>query len=129
MAKRPKETEQVRPVISQQKLRSLMKTSKLARQNMNSISGALGTEIKDAQEKHHLDRWAFNIVTYLDRQEPERLKDKIENLLLYLDSSGLTERAAKVERLGDGDEDEEGEEESGAKNVRPFRQPHGIAAE
>jgi len=126
MARKPKEIEQVRPSIPQSKLRALMKTAKLARQNMNSISGALGTEVKDAKENNHLDPWAFRIITYLDRQEPERLKDKIENLLLYLDISGLNERAAKVERLPMG---EEGEEEEERENVRPFRQPTGIAAE
>ena len=127
MARKPKETEEkARPSCPQSKLRSLMKTAKLARQNLNSISGALGTEIKEAAEKNHLDKWAFRIICHLDNQEPERLKDKIENLLLYLDISGLNERAAKVERLPMG---EEGEEEEERENVRPFRQPTGIAAE
>lgn len=134
MARKTKEpaAERARPSISQAKLRSLVKTAKLARQNMNSISGALGVEIKEAQEKNHLDRGALNVVLALDRMEPERGRDRLENILLYIDLLGLNERFASVPRLpmdADGNAETGEEAEDPPKNVRPFRQPHGIAAE
>ena len=52
-------------------------------------------------EKHvHVDKWALGVVEHLRGIETtEKMADKIDILLYYLDASGLTDRAKKAQRL------------------------------
>lgn len=131
-ATQPKETtertqpSEVRKTITQQKLRSLLASAKAAQSNINEISGGLGSEIKEAVEKHHLHRKAFNVCKQANRMEPEKLAEFLDYLDHYLDISGLRDRAAKVQRLDMG----EGEvEEDDDDKVHQFPRPTGAAAE
>lgn len=100
-----------KPAINQKKLRSLLASARSARADISEIAGGMGEAISKAVENDHLDRKAFNIVKSLDKMEPDRLADVLENLEHYLDISGLNERAASAPRLpigeeGDGDHNE-----------------------
>lgn len=121
---------EVKPAISQQKLRSLMASNRRAKNDIAEIAGGLGSEIKTAVEKHHLHRKAFNVIKQGDRMEPEKLADFLDCLEHYLDISGLNERAAQVQRLALDDGEKGGEEEvEEDETVRRFPAPAGVAAE
>lgn len=129
----------VRPAISQKKLRELLNLSRKAQADVDEINGGVGAAIKAAQEKHHLHRKAFNVCKSADHMEPEKLADFLDCLDHYLDISGLRERAASAPRmqLGDGETEEEeteteettGRRGRGNGNVRPFPAPTSQAAE
>lgn len=124
--------------ISESKLKSLMKSSRQAKNDISEIAGALGSEIKAAVENNHLHRKAFGVIKMADRMEPEKLADFLDSLALYLDMSGLNERASKVQRMAFGpgeteesdDEDEDGNAKlEAAGNVRAFPAQTAVAAE
>jgi hypothetical protein len=138
MARKPKKTKtteaatesDVRPAISQRKLRELMSSARKAQNNISEISGGLGSEIKLAVEKNHLHRKAFRIIVQADRMEPEKLADFFDCLDHYRDISGLNERAASAERLPmpEGEADEE-EADAEPENVHQFPTQSAVAAE
>jgi hypothetical protein len=104
-------------MITPTKLLSLMKSARTAQKDIQEIAGSLGSEIKTAVENNHLHRKAFAVVKAGDKMEPEKLAEFLAHLDFYLEASGLRMRAASAPRLEVED------------NVKPFPQPHGIAAE
>jgi 3-deoxy-D-arabino-heptulosonate 7-phosphate (DAHP) synthase class II len=74
-------------------------------------------------EKHvHVDKWALGIVEQLRQIETtEKMADKIDVLMYYLDASGLTDKAKKAQRLDLGDSAHR-QPPPAAKNVTPIRQ-------
>lgn len=133
---RPAESDEVKPsdvrrTISERKLRELLSDNRTAQADIDEISGTMGSAVKQAVEKHHLHRRAFNIVKSLDRMEPEKLAECLDYVDDYLEKSGLRDRAAKVTRLQFGDASADDGDDAGpaAENVRPFPKPSGIAAE
>lgn len=126
MAKRGKKADEKKPdksigqQVGQRKLRELMASARSAHQDTREIAGTLGAEIKDAVENHHLHKKAFSVIRTADRMEPEKLVEFLDCLDLYLDLSGLRERAAKAPRLGLDDDQ---------TNVKPFPAPSSVAAE
>lgn len=94
-----------KPAINQKKLRSLLSSARSAQADITEIAGGMGEAIAKAVENDHLDRKAFNMVRALDKLEPDRLADVLENFEHYLDISGLNERAASAPRLPIGEED------------------------
>lgn len=108
-----------RPAISKSKLLSLISSSRSAKNDVAEISGGLGSEIKEAVEKNHLNRKVFRQIVALDRMEPEKLKRWLEDFEHYLDISGLQARADSAPDLALGEED----------NVKPFPAPTSVAAE
>lgn len=124
---------EVRSAITQAKLRSLLKSARVAQKDINQIAGDLGAEVKNAVDKDYLHRKAFSVCKTADRMEPEKLADFLDCLDHYLDISGLRDRASKVQRMDfgsgeDGEDDGEGEEAAGT-NVEPFPAPTSVAAE
>jgi len=106
-----------KPAINQKKLRSLLSSARSARADISEIAGGMGEAIAKAVENDHLDRKAFNMVRALDKLEPDRLADVLENFEHYLDISGLNERAASAPRLpiGEGDDGDHNESEADEK--------------
>lgn len=105
--------EQGRPVITERQLKSLLSEGRKAKQNITDINTAFGGQVKEAIENKHLDHRAFRIIRGLDRLEPEKLRDTLDNLEHYLDIAGLNERAASAPRLEmeGGEGEEEGDEQ------------------
>lgn len=70
--------------------------------------------------KHvHVDKWAVGVIRYLRKLTTEKMADKIDVLEYYLDASGLTDKAKKVQRLPlDGDH----QRQAPKGNVTPMRQ-------
>lgn len=123
---RPPKGERVKPselreVISEKKLRSLLASARSAQKDIDEIAGGIGSEIKQAVEKSHLHRKAFAVIKTLDRMEPEKLADFLDNFEHYLEISGLNERAKSVIGM-DLTSGEETEDEDGGK---PARKPRG----
>ncbi len=85
--------------ISERKLKQLMKDARTAYRDTREIAGGLGQKIASAIEHDHLHRKAFNVCKSADRMEPEKLAEFLDALDLYLDMSGLRERAASAPRL------------------------------
>lgn len=106
---------EVRQAISQKKLRTLLASTRSAKQDINEITSTLGNEVKQAIENNHLHRRAFGIVRGLDRLEPEQLAETLDCLDHYLDISGLRDRAASAPRMEMGEAEEDGED-----NVKQF---------
>lgn len=124
----PAPSETARPIISQGKLRSLMAAARSATKDIASVNGTIRERIGNAKEHDHLHTGVFSLIRKLDRMEPEDLAEYLQTMVVYLDSSGLNDRAAKVVRMefGPGDDDEDGEPEG---NVRAFPKQTAVAAE
>ncbi len=99
------EEEVTRPINATQ-LKALLKL----REELRDDTAEARKKVNDAieklrMEKHvHVDKWALGIVEHLRGIETtEKMADKIDILLYYLDASGLTDRAKKAQRLDLGD--------------------------
>lgn len=75
-------------------VKSLAKAKRSANQRSGAISGELGSAVKEAADKKHLDRKAFAIATSLDVLDDERLAITLPHLLHYIEVLGLDKRAA-----------------------------------
>jgi hypothetical protein len=118
---------EVKKMISVKKLVSLLADARKSYKEQRSISGELGAMIKDAAEHHALHRGVFGTITKLDRMEPEKLRDWLDNFDYQLEASGLLKRAEAVQPLdldGFAETDERPD-----TNVSKFPGPSGLAAE
>jgi len=127
---------EVRKVITQARLRSLMSKARSAEKDMGEINGGLREEIAQAVEKHGLHKKVFSTIRALDKMKPEKLREWLDTFEHYLDISGLEKRAESVQPMefGEGEEGETAEEDAGAeqghrRNVRAFPPPGSVAAE
>lgn len=103
------------------KLKALLSAHRTATENMNEIKDALGGQMTDATENHHVEKTAFAWLKKLDKLSPEKGNDIVTHFLYYLDASGMRARFEAAQRLPLNDE-------VATTNVRPFpRQP--VAAE
>lgn len=136
----PKTTEAVKPsetrkVIPATALQSLLRTMFKAKNDISTMAGELGTEIKNVTNKYHFSRPILKILARLNTLPPEKLRIELEDLEHGLEASGLNDRAKDAPALpfkGDGDEDgdEGGEAQGDEKVVRgAFPAPAGVAAE
>jgi hypothetical protein len=117
------EDEVTKPITGTQ-LKALLKL----REELRDDTAEARKKVNDAieklrMEKHvHVDKWALGIVEQLRKIETtEKMADKIDILLYYLDASGLTDKAKKAQRLDLGDSAHRQAPPS-AKNVTPIRQ-------
>ena len=117
------EDEVTKPITGTQ-LKALLKL----REELRDDTAEARKKVNDAieklrMEKHvHVDKWALGIVEHLRGIETtEKMADKIDILLYYLDASGLTDRAKKAQRLDLGNSASRQAPPS-AKNVTPIRQ-------
>lgn len=134
-------TEKARKVPSSAKLKSLLASGRKMQESVDDLTTEHGTEVREAVKKHGLDKKVFGWIKQMDRMEPEKLKLTLENLALYVDSSGLQARADKATAnlaLAEGGEEEEegkeGEEQTGrrprggrGRAGKPFPPPGGEA--
>ena len=117
------EDEVTRPITPKQ-LKDLLKVRDEARDETAEARKKVNDAIEKLRmEKHvHVDKWALGVVEHLRGIETtEKMADKIDILLYYLDASGLTDRAKKAQRLDLGDSSSRQAPPSG-KNVTPIRQ-------
>lgn len=133
----PAKPSEVRRMIPQPALRTLLNTCKRLSGKASEITGELGQEISTAANRHNFNRKAFNVIRMLDKMEPEKLADFVDEFAYMMDVSGLDKRAASVQRLDiddgakdGGDEDEvveqptaeaAGETPANADNIAPFK--------
>ena len=116
--------EEVTKPITPSQLKALLKVRDEARDETAEARKKVGDAIEKLRmEKHvHVDKWALGVVEHLRGIETtEKMADKIDILLYYLDASGLTDRAKKAQRLDLGDSSSRQAPPSG-KNVTPIRQ-------
>jgi len=116
--------EEVTKPITPKQLKDLLKVRDEARDDTAEARKKVGDAIEKLRmEKHvHVDKWALGVVAHLRGIETtEKMADKIDILLYYLDASGLTDRAKKAQRLDLGDSASRQAPPSG-KNVTPIRQ-------
>lgn len=121
-------------VTSAKVLKALLASSRSAQNDISEIGSTYGTEVKRAVEKNHLHRKAYNVVRMLDRMEPDKLADFMENFEHYCEATGLNARAASAPRMDMGEKDkteneaDEEEQTRAAKgNVKNFPTPAGNA--
>ena len=98
--------EEVTKPITPSQLKALLKVRDEARDDTAEARKKVGDAIEKLRmEKHvHVDKWALGIIEHLRGIETtEKMADKIDILLYYLDASGLTDRAKKAQRLDLGD--------------------------
>lgn len=137
----PVKPSEVRKMIPQPSLRTLLNTCKRLSGKASEITGELGQEISTAANRHNFNRKAFNVIRMLDKMEPEKLADFVDEFAYMMDASGLDKRAASVQRLelddkqDGGDAADEGEAEQAdtqqagaeteqprdADNIAPFK--------
>ena len=99
------EDEVTKPITPKQ-LKDLLKVRDEARDEAAEARAKVNEAIEKLRmEKHvHVDKWALGVVEHLRGIETtEKMADKIDILLYYLDASGLTDRAKKAQRLDLGD--------------------------
>ena len=116
--------EEVTKPITPSQLKALLKVRDEARDEAAEARAKVNEAIEKLRmEKHvHVDKWALGVVEHLRGIETtEKMADKIDILLYYLDASGLTDRAKKAQRLDLGDSSSRQAPPSG-KNVTPIRQ-------
>ena len=99
MARRQKATEVEAIQIGKSKLKTLLSTARSTYREQHRVGGELGQAIANAVENDHLHRKAFSFIRAADRMEPEELADYLDHIELYLDMSGLKERAESAPRL------------------------------
>ena len=147
MAKKPKDdgeqqeqvkSSDVRKSITARKLKELLGSSRKTAEDVAEITGTFASEVKQAQDKHHLHRKAFRTIAMLDKMEPEKLAEFLDYFDHYLDISGLAERAEKAtknmefgpgEGASDNSDESDGADKKPTGNVRKFPTPTSVAAE
>lgn len=102
-APEPEKTEE-RPltgarVISQNDLRNLLKSIKLAEGEKDEAVGIIREKIGFAVEKKNLNKVAFAYVRKFDKMEAEKLADLWDTLELYMEMTGLFDRIESVAKL------------------------------
>ena len=115
--------EEVTKPITPSQLKALLKVRDEARDEAAEARAKVNEAIEKLRmEKHvHVDKWALGVVEHLRGIETtEKMADKIDILLYYLDASGLTDRAKKAQRLDLGDG--ASRQAPSGKNVTPIRQ-------
>lgn len=90
-------------------LKSLLKSGRALKENLDELTSAHSAEVREAVDKKHLHKKAFGVIKMLDRMTAEKLADFMEHFDHYFEASGLEERANSAQRLpmGDGPVDEE----------------------
>ena len=115
--------EEVTKPITPSQLKALLKVRDEAMDEAAEARAKVNEAIEKLRmEKHvHVDKWALGVVEHLRGIETtEKMADKIDILLYYLDASGLTDRAKKAQRLDLGDS--ASRQAPSGKNVTPIRQ-------
>lgn len=90
---------QARKAISKQALNGLMRSCANFKADADSATGSMREKIAYAVEHNHLNKQVFALIRRLDKLEPEKLLTFLEDLELYLDFSGLNDRADSVGKL------------------------------
>jgi hypothetical protein len=102
-----------RRVISEQKLKSLLKEDRSAKSDVDEIVGGIREKIAYAKEHNHLNTEVYGTIKKLDRKESEKLALWWDDFQHYMEISGLMKRIESVQKLALTQPDEtEGETET-----------------
>lgn len=110
--------------ISGNKLKQILKVRRDARDDRKGINENVAAKISEIVGDRYLDKTVLPVVEKLANMKDERLAYHLDNLLFYLDASGVSDRAKKVGRLP---LEENNGEEGG--NVRHLRRAAAAPAE
>ena len=100
-------------VISKAKLAELMKAKRSLANDVGEMNRGVGKMVRSAIANNHLHSKAFGWICQLDRMEPEKARELLDNFEYYLDVSGIGARAAAAERLPLGDDEDGTEADTG----------------
>lgn len=134
------ETEQAKPsevrkMPGKGAYKAILDSIRVAKKDVSSIAGTVGTERKAFLEKWGFNPKALRVLAMMDAMENEKLRDFIDCLDHGREVRGLNDRAASVQPMefGEGEEGEEdesaGAEQGHRRNVRQFPAPPDVAAE
>lgn len=124
-------------LISATALKSLLRDDGVIKEKIDTLTGELRNEIKQAVDKKGLDKTAYAMMKRLYRMTPEKAASIYANFLAYVDMSGLAKdmdavgnlpletdakRAAAEGGEGEGEDEEAGEADTAAAGDQQFGQ-------
>ena len=86
-------------VIGELQFRSLVRSIKSFEKDRNEAAGNIGSKVRNAVEKHHLDKKAFSLYSMLERMSDNKLATTLAHFDHYREIGGLDERAAKQSEM------------------------------
>lgn len=119
MAKKPTSgkkgpvAERTTPLVPAATVKSLLRSARSLKESTDDLTSAYATEVREAVDKKHLHKKAYNTIRMLDRMTPEKLADFMEHFDHMFEVTGLEERANSAQRLPMGDGPGEEEETEG----------------
>ncbi len=97
-------------VTSGATIKALLRSGRSLKESLDELTSAHSAEVREAVDKKHLHKKAFNMIKALDRLTPEKLADCMEHFDSYYTSSGLEDREKSAQRLpmgeGPGEDDD-----------------------
>lgn len=111
--KKPPVAESTTKLVSAPTLKNLMKSARSLKESTDDLTTAYASEVREAVDKKHLHKKAYNTIRMLDRMTPEKLADFMEHFDHMFEVSGLEQRAESAQRLPMGDGPGEKDEEDG----------------
>lgn len=115
--KAPEPEQKTGPVVqltSAATIKSLLKSGRALKENLDDLTSAHAAEVREAVDKKHLNKKAFQMIKSLDRMTPEKLAATMEAFDHYYEVSGLEARAESAPRFegtGVADGEKGGEED------------------
>ena len=106
-AAKPSEVQKKVPATA---LKKYLKDMRAGQSDVDEVSGRMGQLTSNLTNKYSVNRQALSLIKRLDKKEPEKLADFLDDFLYMLDISGLSDRAKTAPRLL-GDEGSGSEEE------------------
>lgn len=91
-------------IISASAFTALIKNLKAAEAEKNSSVGEMGHYVKDAIEKHNVNRKALSWYRAAERMDDTKLRDLLEQFEHYCDVGGLNTRAHAQDEMFDAEE-------------------------
>ena len=118
----PKSDETTLLMPPTQTVQSLANEKRRTKKKLSEIAGDLGTSVKSAVDKKHLDKTAFAIATRLDALSDDKLAVTYYHLLRYMDDLDIPNRASAQGQMFEDAKEADGEKAAGADNVTPIGQ-------
>jgi hypothetical protein len=100
--------EQVEKHIPKNRLVALSRAFDAAQSRLADERGELGRKIKEAEDKHHLDKWAFKVAQQLKRMNDSgKQSRRLRALSLYCDMLEVGGQTDLVDLAEEGDREDE----------------------
>lgn len=109
----PKPTGPVVQLTSASTIKALLKSGRALKENLDDLTSAHSAEVREAVDKKHLNKKAFQMIKSLDRMTPEKLAATMEAFDHYYTVSGLEAReksAPTFDQVTNGGEGGEGKD-------------------